>query len=228
MSVFPVQETGNGEWISVSDLMSGLMLVFLMIAVFFMLQIRSTAVLYDELRSGLFEALQAEFFDDLVAWNAEIDPTTLSIRFREPEIFFESGKATLREPFKVILEDFFPRYMGVLTGESYRDHIEEVRIEGHTSSEWEGGDGDIFDIYVKNLALSQDRTLEVVKFVGRLPGIVEIWDSWLRERLTNNGLSSSKPILSDGQEDRRASRRVEFRVRTDAEEQMSQIRGMVR
>ena len=52
MSVFPVKESADGEWISVSDLMSGLMLVFLMIAVFFMLQVQDTAVLYDDLRSG--------------------------------------------------------------------------------------------------------------------------------------------------------------------------------
>jgi outer membrane protein OmpA-like peptidoglycan-associated protein len=229
MSVFPVQETGDGEWISVADLMSGLMLVFLMIAVLFMLQIRSTAVLYDDLRSGLFEALQSEFSGDLDHWNAEIDPTTLAFRFREPEIFFEAGKTTLREPFKVILKDFFPRYTGVLTGESYRNHIEEVRIEGHTSSEWEGEDGDSFEAYWQNMALSQGRTLEVLRFVAVLPGVVEKWDSWLRERVTANGLSSSKLILlSDREEDRRASRRVEFRVRTDAEEQMILIRKIVR
>ena len=137
MSVFPVKESDGAEWMSVSDLMSGLMLVFLMIAVFFMLQVQDTAVLYDDLRSGLYEALQDEFSDDLEYWNAEIDSTTLSVRFMEPEIFFKAGKSTLREPFKVILVDFFPRYIDVLTGDGYRDHIEEVRIEGHTSSEWE-------------------------------------------------------------------------------------------
>ena len=224
MSVFPVKESDGGEWISVSDLMSGLMLVFLMIAVFFMLQVQDTAVLYDDLRSGLYEALQDEFSDDLEYWNAEIDSTTLSVRFMEPEIFFKAGKSTLREPFKVILVDFFPRYIDVLTGDGYRDHIEEVRIEGHTSSEWEES-SDPFQAYLGNMVLSQGRTFEVLSYVAGLSGV---WDPWLKERLTANGLSSSRLVLNNGIEDRTASRRVEFRVRTDAEEQIARIRSMGR
>ena len=68
MSVFPSRESESDEWISVSDLMSGLMLVFLAIAVFFMIQIDSDkqdleniAVLYEELQTGLYEELQDEF-----------------------------------------------------------------------------------------------------------------------------------------------------------------------
>ena len=42
--------------------------------------------------------------------------------------------------------------------------------------------------------------------------------------MTANGLSSSKPILSlGGEEDRERSRRVEFRLRTDAESRIAAI-----
>ena len=46
---------------------------------------------------------------------------------------------------------------------------------------------------------------------------------WIRERLTANGLSSSKIIKSEGKEDKKASRRVEFRVRTKAHEKIIKI-----
>jgi outer membrane protein OmpA-like peptidoglycan-associated protein len=228
VSPFHTEHSGGEEWVSVSDLMSGLMLVFLAIAIFFMIQVDSDrrdleniAVLYEQLQAGLYEQLQSEFSGDLEHWNAEIDSTTLSVRFREPDVFFEPGEAELKEEFIVILRDFFPRYITVLTGDGYRDHIREVRIEGHTSSDWTGLTG--LQAYESNMRLSQERTRTVLGFVVRLPGVTEAWDEWLKQRLTANGLSSSRPVIVGGSEDREQSRRVEFRVRTDAEEQMEAI-----
>ena len=228
MSVFPPSLSENDEWVSVSDLMSGIMLIFLAIAVFFMIQIEKTrgdlaniAVLYEELQTGLYGQLQSEFAADLESWNAEIDSMTLSVRFLEQEVLFEAGEAELNEQFTTILADFFPRYVGVLTKADYRDHISEVRIEGHTSSDWIDLDG--LEAYEANMRLSQERTRTVLGFVVRLPGVRDVWDSWLRERLTANGLSSSKLVVVGNVEDRDQSRRVEFRIRTDAEEQMDAI-----
>ena len=228
MSVFPPGLSENDEWVSVSDLMAGLMLIFLAIGVFFMIQIENTrgdleniAVLYEELQTGLYGQLRSEFAGDLEDWNAEIDSTTLSVRFLEREVLFEAGEAELNEQFTMILADFFPRYVGVLTGADYRDHINEVRIEGHTSSDWIDLEG--LEAYEANMRLSQERTRTVLGFVVRLPGVRDVWDSWLRERLTANGLSSSKLVVVGSVEDRDQSRRVEFRIRTDAEEQMDAI-----
>tara|TARA_Y100000588_G_scaffold381270_1_gene466639 strand:+ start:250 stop:969 length:720 start_codon:yes stop_codon:yes gene_type:complete len=228
MTVFRPSEPGDQEWISIADLMSGLMLVFLAIAVFFMVQIeqdqeeiRKPAVLYDSLQTGLFEKLQSEFSGDFENWNAELDPTTLAFRFREEEVLFEPGRDELSEEFRNILTDFFPRYVDVLMGDSYRDHIEEVRIEGHTSSDWKRLEG--LEAYEENMRLSHERTLSVLSFVVRLPGLENTWDSWLRPRLTANGLSSSQLVRVGGVENREQSRRVEFRVRTDAEEQIRLI-----
>jgi outer membrane protein OmpA-like peptidoglycan-associated protein len=183
--------------------------------------LENIAVLYEELQTGLYEQLQSEFADDLEYWNAEIDSTTLSVRFREPDVLFEPGQADLKEEFTTILSDFFPRYVQVLVGDGYRDHIQEVRIEGHTSSDWIGLEG--LEAYEANMRLSQERTRTVLSYVVRLPGVEEVWDQWLRQRLTANGLSSSRIVVIGGTEDRDQSRRVEFRVRTDAEEQMEAI-----
>lgn len=143
------------------------------------------------------------------------------MRFLEREVLFEAGEAELNDQFRMILADFFPRYVGVLTGADYSDHINEVRIEGHTSSDWIDLEG--LEAYEANMRLSQERTRTVLSFVVRLPGVRDVWDSWLRERLTANGLSSSKLVVVGSVEDRDQSRRVEFRIRTDAEEQMDAI-----
>jgi hypothetical protein len=48
--------------------------------------------------------------------------------------------------------------------------------------------------------------------------------AWLKRFVTANGLSSSQPILNDDQsENLEMSRRVVFRVRTDAETRISKI-----
>src|SRR5690554_7620369 len=68
------------HWVSVSDLMGGLMMVFLLIAVVYMVQLeiesrktRDVAVLYDRLRTQLYEDLLQEFSDDLPRWGAELN-----------------------------------------------------------------------------------------------------------------------------------------------------------
>ncbi len=218
----------EGYWISVSDLMSGLMIIFLFIALSYMRdvalerdKIKEVAVKYTETQVDLYEALFVEFKHDLKQWNAEIDQKTLSVRFREPDILFGIGEASLKPGFKEILMDFFQRYLKILNLKQFKDNIEEVRIEGHTSSEWRNGISKD-EAYFFNMRLSQDRTRAVLEFCLSLKE-VEIYRKWAKSTITANGLSSSKVIYNDDIEDKERSRRVEFRVRTNAEEQIVKI-----
>jgi outer membrane protein OmpA-like peptidoglycan-associated protein len=203
------------------------MMVFLLVAIVFMVnaeiernKIRDVAVLYDKLRTQLYQDLVDEFQPDLDPWGAEIS-TDLSIRFGRPELIFDKGENELKEGFKEILRDFFPRYLMIITSAKYREDIAEVRIEGHTSSGWLSQTED--DAYILNMGLSQERTRSTLDFLLLLPE-VQNEKAWLKEHMTANGLSSSKPVmLEDGLEDREKSRRVEFRLRTDAESRIAAI-----
>lgn len=210
----------EGGWMHISDMMSVLMMIFLFVSVVYMLDVRkerdkmkSAAVAYNVLQRDLYVDLDREFKDDLRRWNAVIDKKELSVRFMEPDVLFNVGSAEIKEEFKLILDDFFPRYIEVLRSKKYIDNIEEIRIEGHTSTDW-AGESDLDEAYIKNMQLSQDRTRNVLKYsLSLIDG--DRW--WVKSKLTSNGLSSSK-IVSDsmGVEDKALSRRVEFRVRTDA------------
>lgn len=221
------------HWVSVSDLMGGLMMVFLLISVIYMVQleiesrkIKDVAILYDRLRTQLYQDLQAEFAADLPRWGAELNPD-LSLRFYNTELLFERGDSDLNPAFAEILADFFPRYIKILTAEPYRNDILEVRIEGHTSSDW-GQGAPVDEAYIKNMNLSQARTRSAVAFLLALD-TVQSEKAWLIRHLTANGLSSSKPVLrADGAEDEVRSRRVEFRVRTDADSRIATILQDVR
>ena len=229
----------EGQWISISDMMAGLMVIFLFVALSFMLdaqekknkievdrdRIKEIAVTYQRLQNDLYNDLYQEFKDDLKKWNAEIDPKELSVRFNEPpppnpRVLFDIGSAELQERFKLILDEFFPRYVGTLAKDKYQGDIEEIRIEGHTSSEWSESVSPK-EAYILNMELSQDRTRSVLEYVLN---IVPKERNWVQKHLTANGLSSSKlRFRKDGGEDKIQSRRVEFRVRTNAEKRIVRI-----
>lgn len=212
----------NNQWISTSDLMSGLMMIFLLITISYMIiinrekeKIKDIAVTYNRLQDELFQDLEYEFKDDLKDWNAEIDRQSLSVKFRSPEVLFNLGSSMLQPRYKEVLNDFFPRFVRILTSKKYKNDIEEIRIEGHTSSEW-SYEVPEEEAYFNNMRLSQDRTREVLKYVLEiLPPDLD--RKWVKSRLTANGLSSSKLVFVNGVEDKEKSRRVEFRVRTNAE-----------
>jgi len=217
----------NREWLSISDMMAGLMMVFLFIAIVFMQQISrekeslvDIASAYAQTKISLNAALHKEFKDDLEIWGAEI-LTDNTFRFKEPDVLFARNSVEIRDRFQVILNNFFPRYIKILTSEEFKKDIIEVRIEGHTSSEW-NHETSKEDAYLFNAHLSQGRAYSVLDYLFRLDEIKD-YQGWLIKVFRANGLSFSRRFIVDGQEDIKQSRRVEFRVVTNTEERIEEI-----
>lgn len=217
-----VQEDDENPFASSSgDLMAGLMFIFVLLLSAMMLQVQKQADRdaeitkeYNRIKTQLYIDLEEEFKDDLKVWNAVIDSTKLSIRFQEPSTLFDFSKANLKQEFKDILDDFFPRYLSLLSSEKYKDNIEEIRIEGHTDSQ---------GTYESNMELSQDRTRTVLNYCLSMVKDQDLRE-WTTFRITANGLSYSHLIYNqDGTENSDLSRRVEFRIRTNAEQQLEKI-----
>jgi outer membrane protein OmpA-like peptidoglycan-associated protein len=231
MGMFARTKTGSEDyWPSISDLMSGLMLVFLLIAIAYMYNVEQgkqrtekVAITYKQTQVDLYESLMAEFEEDLPKWKAIIDKDTLSVSFLEPDVLFNSGSAEVTPAFKDILNDFFPRYLNILFSPKYESSIEEIRIEGHTSSEWDNGKAPKDVAYFHNMALSQDRTRSVLKYCYLITNDADR-RTRMRQYVTANGLSSSQLVKDgSGRELKGLSRRVEFRTRTNAEQKIVQI-----
>ena len=210
----PKDQETEEHWVSISDVMAGLMVIFLFIAISYMLHVRLQADqiivhknevekllnAYKNLQDALYEELHAEFegsptqqaqFRDV--WNGRLDKETLSIRFQKP---FTQGDATVPNDFQNVLRRFFPRYITILTKPEYREGIDEIRIEGHTSSEWfTQVTGD--ESYINNMELSQNRARHVLSYVLQMkhPRVVQNRE-WLKKKLTANGLSSSQIVLN--------------------------------
>jgi outer membrane protein OmpA-like peptidoglycan-associated protein len=223
------QQKEDGEhWLTVSDLMAGLMMVFLFIAIAFMRhvsierdKIKDVAVAYQQNQVAIFDALNSEFKNDLAAWKASIDKETLSFQFDSPEVLFASGESSLKPEFEEILADFIPRYLYVL--DKYQNSIDEVRIEGHTSSEWGIGTHPD-DAYFFNMSLSQNRTRSVLNYSYFLSKLSIEQRAWIKSSFAAVGLASSRLKLNEnGSENKQKSRRVSFRVITNADIQIRKI-----
>lgn len=224
------QASEEEQWICLSDLMTGLMLIFMLLAIAYMVKqeaesyrVKQVAVIYEEVRKEIYDDLMHEFGKDLPIWDAEITKD-LVFRFKNPDVLFNTGKADLKLKFQEILSDFFPRYVRIITADKYDGTLQEVRIEGHTSSLWLTS-ATREEAYFLNMELSQSRTRSTLRFVMGLPPVQDKAE-WLRKFVTANGLSSSQRIMrTDGSEDIERSQRVEFHIRTDAEAWLDSIRG---
>ncbi|EIF4902538.1 OmpA family protein, partial [Escherichia coli] len=188
----PKKDQDNEHWVSMSDLMAGLMMVFMFISIAYMHYVRiekekikEVAVAYENAQLQLYNALDIEFAKDLQDWDAEIDKQTLEVRFKSPDVLFGLGSTELKPKFKLILDDFFPRYLKVL--DNYQEHITEVRIEGHTSTDWTGTTNP--DIaYFNNMALSQGRTRAVLQYVYDIKNIAT-HQQWVKSKFAAVGYS---------------------------------------
>lgn len=215
------------HWIGISDMMSGLMMIFLFMAVAYMYyvqverdKIKEIAMAYKDTQLAIYDELIGEFGEELAQWDANVERDTLEVTFNNPEVLFNAGSSELSAQFKEILNDFFPRYINIL--ENYQDDINEIRIEGHTSSDWGILHGE--EAYFPNMALSQDRTRSTLEYVLSLLDDGQTRE-WVRSSFAAVGYSSSRKILDEmtDLEDPLRSRRVNFRVLPNSELQIRTI-----
>ena len=159
---------------------------------------------------SVYDALKNEFNSDLTKWNAEIKEGSLIFRFKNTDMLFAHGSSELSADYKAILNDFFPRYLNVLY--NYRNEIELVRIEGHSSSVYSSAKNEN-DKYTKNKELSTKRAKSVLDYVSLIDNtLITQHKDWLNDYVKPYGMGYDKLIYNQGVEDESLSRRVEFTI----------------
>jgi outer membrane protein OmpA-like peptidoglycan-associated protein len=239
MAIHKGNNKGNeSNWISFSDIMTGLMVIFMFIAISYIVEVQKKQkerdIIFEEFKATkeqLYSELENEFKDDFKKWQVELDKD-LSIKFTNPEVLFESGQTTIRPYFSQILDNFLPRYFNVLIKEKYKDKIAEIRMEGHT---------DIVaalkydrDPYIGNVILSQLRSAQVLKHFRNMnyyKNLSKKDEVRLQFWLTANGLSYGRTLddekqltaISGKSTNNNFSRRVEFRIITTSENLVERV-----
>lgn len=217
--------------LTISDLMAALVLIFILLLSTQFLELKKQSSLASEYRDrkqSLVKALREEFRDDFDRWKAEFDEQTLMIRFPQ-DVAFMPNSAELRPRFQAILNDFFPRYISVLTRPEYIEEIDEIRIEGHTANP--GKKYDSWEGYADSINTAQSRANNVLFFVldsfQRKQGDSSEIMNWLRRHIAASGFAFAKPVFIDpaavplyvdSNINWDKSRRVEFSIRTKYEE----------
>ena len=142
------------------------------------------------------------------------------------KVLFTRGEAEIRPQLASFLRDFCPHWLATLRKSETKADIGEIRIEGHSSSEWISADTPQ-KAWVLNLDLSQRRAQAVLeRCLGLVTG--SALGDWARKKLTAVGYSSSRPVLADGGEDLRLSRRVVFGAEPSRERLLKEIGGDVK
>lgn len=205
-------------WQSISDVMTGLMVIFLFVCMGFLFQLKETVNRYDRVKNLIHQDLIDEFKpEEMARLGARFDEDELRVIFVSPSVFFAAGDSTVNPQFQTVLAEFFPRYFKVL--EKYSDEIVEVRIEGNASLEW-SGDVNSNDAYFYNMKLSQDRAFNVLQYIFTLNTMqTPEKRQWLVDKLRANGASFSKADTQNAN----ASRCVEISIRRNAEKELNRI-----
>ena len=219
----------HNVWMSVSDLMTGLMIIFLFVAIAYMIQVKENQNVltdYVETKNHLHDKLVKEFEGDTAKWQMAIGKD-LSMKFNNPQVLFAVGSYQLTPQFCEILDEFIPRYLDILLNDSLSSKIQEIRIEGHTDNVPAPQFGK--DPFMANIILSQLRSYSVLDYIRNMQSY-QAYSEDKKQKLefwfTANGLSYGKSIDANGNYtaisgqpiDCGKSRRVEFRLVTEGEE----------
>ena len=100
--------------LSLGDLMAGLLLIFVLVLAFLMLNLREQedrlleiVKAYMKLREELYLDLKDEFEEDLEKWQAVLDRKKISVRFKEPTVLFKPGSCEVQPAFQKYSMSFF-------------------------------------------------------------------------------------------------------------------------
>ena len=205
------------------------MVVFLFIAINYVIQ----AFQYRYIQDEIYNALQEEFKEELQNDELQLTPDgTVRFNTEDDRVLFELGDYELTSDMRNILDWFIPKYLEIITRPEYLSYIKEIRIEGHTDDVPPASGEDNYNF---NLRLSSLRAIEVLDFIRQSESYSSL-DESTKDRfdflVTATGMSFSKALNSDSEYvyksddktiDSSISRRVEFRVVTSSDEMIDEI-----
>lgn len=225
------KNSATDHWISLSDIMTALMMIFLLISIIYMIRVKESVDIpriFKADEQQLYAQLDERLNTTLKRWGAILSPD-LTVRFSNEDILFKAGSAEMSTQFKQALNEYFPAYLRSIMQDKYIDNIKEIRIEGHTSSFWaQGTDEEV--AYLNNMQLSQQRAQNTLIYLLQSPLLTQTEKQWLKKKFRAIGYSSAltlgkngKPSSTSNHESPSASQRVEFRVVTTAEDKIRAV-----
>ena len=200
---------GNIFWITMTDLMTGLVMVFIVMFFYTYMTSHMEMIKQNLAKENATKELKASL--EAQNLDATVDAITGVVKISDLELF-ELGSYTLSEKGKAYLDKFAPAYFNSIFSNNFLNkNIEKIIIQGHTDSQTFKGKYSEDEQYMKNMELSLNRAFSVANYMSQTPYNKENGDK-LRKMILVEGASFSQPIILDGKEDYQKSRRVELKI----------------
>jgi outer membrane protein OmpA-like peptidoglycan-associated protein len=214
------EHEGSGLASSLTDLMTSLAVIFILLLVAMLNNQRQQAAETRNLVVSRLRAALEKFKQQGVEVRSDPkDPLVLLVIVPEDLLKFEQGKSEIPATGFSFLQTFAPKFVSTACSAELREGISSIVVEGHASSE--GSDND-------NLSLSQRRSMAVIQ-----QSLVVLDHSTLPDALGNRkcflslisatGRGSADVVYVNGEEDRPHSRRVVFKIRIKSLEERKEI-----
>ena len=204
-------DDNNVFWVTMSDLLLGLVVVFLVLFVFAITGFTQMKVNEHEKQYEVTEKIAQELKKNNI--KAEADKFSGTIKISDLELF-ALNSAELSAKGKAYMSKFVPVYLNtIMNDKKIRENITGIIIEGHTDSQTYVGAKTEEEKYYKNMDLSLKRASAVAQYIvfSKYSG-KEKYQQNLFKLLSVEGKGPSEPVIVNGKEDYAKSRRVELKL----------------
>lgn len=229
-----IRTKSDHNFVAYSDIMTCLAVIFLFIAVAYILEGLSDKIIKDDIYNSIGENLKKDFKSKNVQLDDDMSLKFLQDSVNRTQELFEIGSAEMTPSFKETVKYVWPKYQAIILSKKNLKYISEIRIEGHTDTIAPKKKDK--ESYLYNLNLSSARAQSVLEFIRTLEAYQTL-EVKKRNRLdfllTANGMSFSRALNKKGEVsvlskddnsiDLNKSRRVEFRINTSNEELQSSL-----
>jgi outer membrane protein OmpA-like peptidoglycan-associated protein len=216
---------GSGLASSLTDLMTSLAVIFILLLVAMLNNQRQEAEGTKSLVLSKLETALEKFREQgVVVQSDPKDPLVLLVIVPEDLLKFAQGKSEIPATGFNFLETFVPKFVSTACSTELRQGISSIVVEGHASSEGRESE---------NLSLSQRRSMAVIEQTlvvldgSNRPEALEDHKCFL-SLISATGRGSAEPVYVNGEEDRPHSRRVVFKIRIKSLEERKEIMAQTR
>lgn len=205
------EDAGNIFWVTMSDLMLGLAIIFITLFVLAMTGFNQKSVQQQKVKMDVAKKVEAELKKNNI--NAEVDRMTGDLKIPSSALF-EVNSYVLKPEGKAFLDKLTPIYVNtIFSNKKLSDNIESIIIQGHTDSQGFGGLKTVNQQFIYNMDLSSKRANSVAAYM--LEGKYKPqFNEDFRHKITVEGRSFNDLVLDNkGKEDKVKSRRVEIKLK---------------
>ena len=200
---------GNIFWVTMTDLMTGLVLVFIVLFFYTYMTSHYQSIQKDLAQENASKTLQETLKNQKI--EASVDPVSGVVKISDLELF-DINSYKLSNKGKAYLDKFAPAYLNsIFTNEYLNKNIDKIIIQGHTDSQTFKGKFSEDEQYMKNMELSLNRAYEVANYMTNT-SYNKANGNRLRKMIIVEGASFSEPVIVNGKEDFAKSRRVELKI----------------